>query len=324
MERLRSKAKKEKSIKHHDKAKPQPFAADVKTIKENLKIEEILKTVKINSSMRIKAPRGSKVMSNKDLSETSEPIMSETRDFVLTTSADNDTVIEMASLTDIDLDQTKDSYNENKAGCKDNNINYTKEIEESIQSIDDVINSLNDDLNGLVAEKFKSEKQEKPIVKDEKEHCKELMKDDVDNKARYKSYEAIPRIQVQVDTLSCLPMINSLEKRSRKLSLDQTMLSRSPSLSQSEINLHLVGKSPLERKSSFFKKKMDSFLRNTSDIFKRQSLSKASEMPGLPRRVPLSYSLQSLHDASHLDCSYHYLTPSSSQVSSLIILQSSP
>lgn len=312
MDHFRQKVKKEKSIKHHDKAKPQSFMADVRTLKETLKIKEILKTVKINSSMRIKAPRGSKVMSNKDLSENNEQDSND--DFGFTTSGVPTVQSDKTNFAELSTTQASNfSDSENDSGVRidavnnSNEFDFTKDIEESIRSIDDVISNLADELNGL-------ESIESIKVEDFGEDAKDTSHEEFDHKTKYSSHETIPRTQIQADTLSCLPTISSLDKvRTRKLSLDHTMLTRRPSLSQSEMNLNSVGKSPLERKSSFFRKKMESFLRNTSEVFKRQSLGKAGGLPGLPRRGSISCSLQSLHDTG--DCSNQYLTPSTSQVS---------
>ncbi|KAJ8737802.1 hypothetical protein PYW08_000397 [Mythimna loreyi] len=292
MDRFRQKSKKEKPIKYVDKDQSALFITDVKAMKENLKIKEILRTVKMNSSMRIKAPKGSKVMQNKDFNDnedmfgtdqngdgqnsenqSSENQNSEDQNIMEPPSATNPDVV-VSSNTSEDTSESKPEEPEDKvedsnesegelvAVCDENNSSVDAKLHESIS----VPEGLSDFV--LISEE---NKQNIPVVPDVKidfpppSHCA------------------------------------AVKARDRKLSLDHTMLSRRGGLSQSEFDLNSIGKSPLERKSSFFRKKMDSFLKNTTEIFKRQSISRSQS---IQRRGSMSVSLQSLNEGNACNGDY--------------------
>lgn len=257
MDRTKQKAKKEKPNKYVDKEKSPSFIADVKALKENLKIREILRTVKMNSSMRIKAPKGSKVMQNQDFHD-SEDI------FEGTTSKDGEDLSEPPSATNLHI--------VNNAAPSE-----TSESESANEESSQV------DLNA--SEENLEEEVEINIM-----HKSKSLSEGLDSGAERVSTPTIP------GSPAILPPLESplLRARERKLSLDQTMLSKREGLSQSEVDLHLIGKSPLERKSSFFRKKMDSFLKNTTEIFKRQTSKSLQRRGSTCSRM--SVSMQSLNE----------------------------
>lgn len=280
MDRFRQKSKKEKPMKYVDKEQSPLFISDVKAIKENLKIKEILRTVKMNSSLQIKAPKGSKVMQNKEFNDNddifgvdlnsedqksenqnseeqnkSEPPSATNLDVVVIDNSNEDNNESKPEEVVDKSDESNESEGEVIAACDENNISVDATTHESI-SVPEVLSDF-----VVITEESK---QNTPVVPD-----------------------------VKIDFL--LPNDSSAVKaRDRKLSLDQTMLSRRGGLSQSELDLNLIGKSPLERKSSFFRKKMDSFLKNTTEIFKRQSISRSQS---IQRRGSMSVSLQSLNES---------------------------
>ncbi|XP_049692920.2 uncharacterized protein LOC110378206 isoform X8 [Helicoverpa armigera] len=275
MDRFRQKSKKEKPLKYVEKDQSPLFITDVKAIKENLKIKEILRTVKMNSSMRIKAPKGSKVMQNKDFNDnedifggeqsTEVPINTEppsaTNPDVIVTNTNGEEINEETSEEaseakpeeEVPSDKTDESDGESTVDVNENNGSINTQIHESV--------SVPEALSDFV-----------------------LINDD-ENKQNIQDISDVKKM------LPPLGESSHVKARDRKLSLDQTMLSRRGGLSQSELDLNSIGKSPLERKSSFFRKKMDSFLRNTTEIFKRQSISRSQS---IQRRGSMSVSLQSL------------------------------
>ncbi|CAH0716540.1 unnamed protein product, partial [Brenthis ino] len=241
MDKLKQKLRKEKQTKECSKDKYPQFITDVNSIKENLKIKEILRTVKMSNSMRLETPCGNNVVSNEDFNKdeclemsadqnSSEPLSATNPDVLITKSISTDSV---ESIIDICENESTEEF-ENSSKC---NI-ILDEAKQSINNIEnnEKNNSNHNELNLLVPNGKSSE-----------------------------------------------------NSRERKLSLDHTILSRQDGFSQSELDLHSIGKSPLERKSSFFRKKMDSFVRNTTEMFRRQNRS-------LQRRVSMSVSLQSLNE----------------------------
>lgn len=241
MDKLKQKLRKEKPTKECTKDKYPQFITDVNSIKENLKIKEILRTVKMSNSVRLKAPHGNNVMSNKDFNKddclemsadqnSSEPLSATNPDVLITKTISTDSV---ESIRDICENESAEEF-ENRSEC---NI-ILDEVKKPINNIEnnEKNNSNHNELNLVVPNGKSSE-----------------------------------------------------NSRERKLSLDHTILSRQDGFSQSELDLHSIGKSPLERKSSFFRKKMDSFVRNTTEMFRRQNRS-------LQRRVSMSVSLQSLNE----------------------------
>lgn len=264
MDRTKQKAKKEKPNKYVDKDNSHSFIADVKTMKENLKIREILRTVKMNSSMRIKAPRGSKVMQNNDFYEGEEffddNINTEGHDLSRTPSATNLYIVNNNSAA---LSDDSGPSDQTKLDSDESQIEKINKIEEKHE------------INILHKSKSISEGLE-------------------DTEGR----EAIKKTSDPVSP-NIFPTLQSplMRVRERKFSLDHTMLSKSK-LSQSEMDLHSIGKLPLERKSSFFRKKMDSFLKNTTEIFKRQT-SKSSVQRRGSTCSGMSVSMQSLKEDSN-------------------------
>lgn len=265
MERTKQKSKKDKPNKYVDKEKSSSFIADVKTLKENLKIREILRTVKMNSSMRIKAPRGSKVMQNKDFNDNEDI-------FEDTISVEGQDGIEPPSATNTVLNTEVDGNVVPIKNCVNNKINSNTDVVETEFSENDKVY-----VETSVIHKSKSLEGLETCAEDDS-------------------------VTPSIPAVLASPTENAgVRSRDRKLSLDHTMLSRREGLSQSEVDLHSIGKSPLERKSSFFRKKMDSFLKNTTEIFKRQSLSsKTTTSPLTQRRGSthsrMSVSLQSLNE----------------------------
>uniref|UniRef100_A0A2A4JI61 Uncharacterized protein n=1 Tax=Heliothis virescens TaxID=7102 RepID=A0A2A4JI61_HELVI len=281
MDRFRQKSKKEKPLKYVEKDQSSLFITDVKAIKENLKIKEILRTVKMNSSMRIKAPKGSKVMQNKDFNDNedmfggeqnsedptnTEPPSATNPDVIVTNNNDEETsedAGEDKSEQEVLAETTDESDGGSTVDVNENNVSINTQLHESVsvpEALSDFV-LINDDEN----------KQNIPDISDVK------------------------------IVLPPLGDSSHVKARDRKLSLDQTMLSRRGGLSQSELDLNSIGKSPLERKSSFFRKKMDSFLKNTTEIFKRQSISRSQS---IQRRGSMSVSLQSLTENATFNGDY--------------------
>ncbi|CAG9558141.1 unnamed protein product [Danaus chrysippus] len=258
MDRLKQRIKKDKQVKSTPKEK-YVFITDVKSIKENLKIKEILRTVKMNSSMRLKGPPGSKIMSNKDFNDDDCPEEFQTNHSNEPLSACNPDVVVS------ELEKNKEY--EDSEDCLIKNSEPDTEVVDLEKENEEV--TLVQDSNG--------DKQDL-ISKEDKQ-------DDVDVNNENSN--------IVVNDVYTKPKIRPEKLLDRKLSLDQSILSRRQGFSQSELDLHSLGKSPLERKVSFFRKKMDSFVRNTTEMFKRQNDS-------LQRRGSMSMSLQSLNEKSHV------------------------
>ncbi|XP_045542074.1 uncharacterized protein LOC106716982 [Papilio machaon] len=264
-----------KMDKNNCKEKSPLFVSDVKNLKENLKIKEILRTVKMNSSMRLKSPQNNKAMNNKDLNDNHdcfERCSQEQQDHMvdeLNPSATNHNVI--TSTLNVDTETS------------DNDLQNNEGIKVTIYDVSDTCTESNDSSVSYVLSENCSESKESKI-NDEKT--------ETNNNANEVTSSRKP-----------INNIAALKPRDRKLSLDQTILSRRSGLSQSELDLNLIGKSPLERKSSFFRKKMDNFLKNTTEIFKRQSQCGKSQPT--ERRGSKSISLQSLTDKSYPSNGYN-------------------
>lgn len=243
-------------MKYADKEKTHSFISDVKSIRENLKIKEILRTVKMNSSMRLKAPRGSKVMNSKDLMDE-DPNSTEEQLTIDLVSATNPV---MVASSDIDSNITE----------TDNIIDDNKDIDSEVKN-DDTVEHKNLDVlhesTDIIENETPNDENELLINKQEQE-IEKIAKETEDKRLQF------------------------VKGRERKLSLDHSLLTRR--VSQSELDLHTIGKLPLERKSSFFRKKMDSFLKNTTEIFKRQSLGSKAEP--VHRGESRSVSTQSLNE----------------------------
>lgn len=254
MDRLRHKQKKEKPTKYADKEKTHSFITDVKSIKENLKIKEILRTVKMNSSMRMKAPRGSKVMNSKDLMNE-DPYIAEEQQVIEPVSAINPV---MVSSSDVDFNVVQSE----SIIVDSNDVNSEMRNDGSVEENHlDIVHE-----NTNMIENQNSKDEEEPLI----------------NK------QEVERIPNETED----KRLQLLKSRERKLSLDHSLLTRR--VSQSELDLHSIGKLPLERKSSFFRKRMDSFLKNTTEIFKRQSLNHKAEP--VHRRGSMSASTPALNE----------------------------
>ncbi|CAH0577998.1 unnamed protein product [Chrysodeixis includens] len=261
MDRFRQKSKKEKPTKYVGKDQS-PMLTDVKSIQENMKIKEILRTVKMNSSMRIKAPRGSKVMQNKDFIDNEDIFEKEANSENMEhPNATNPNVVLNSNCVEI---------NENEADDKTKTSENNEEIEDIVCESNDKNSSID-----ITVDESATETEDVSNVESITEEDKQIV---------------IPDVKIDLPPPSDVAHVKT---RDRKLSLDQTMLTRREGLSQSELDLNSIGKSPLERKSSFFRKTMDSFLKNTTEYFKRQSLSRSQS---IQRRGSMSMSLQSLNE----------------------------
>lgn len=305
MDRFRQKSKKESPIKYVDKDKSNTFMADVKSMKENLKIREILRTVKMNSSMRIKAPRGSKIMQNKDFNDNDDfdEVQNGEEETPSATNQEMVRTMEVLANETLNENSTNDFETSNTESIDQpsSSTNKSDESNEIHKHSLDTGNST--DCSGKtnnVSEKTEKTSEEMERTSEKSEKSNEKTENDKSENASNPEKSVIETPSVVVDNVASdlaivagtatLPKNKPLTQiRERKLSLDQTMLNRRESLSQSELDLHLIGKSPLERKSSFFRKKMESFLKNTTEIFKRQSSQ-------LSRRGSMSVSLQSLNE----------------------------
>lgn len=262
-------------MKYVDKDQSPLFITDVKTIKENLKIKEILRTVKMNSSMRIKAPRGSKVMQNKDFNDNEDifgsDLNSEDSNNEDSNKEDHN-IIENPSATNPDVIVTNSCVETNETEGSEDTSNESNEA---------AINESNENII-LVA----------PTIHESISVPEGLSDLGLINNEDKQNNLIVPDVKIDLPAPSDCSHVKT---RDRKLSLDQTMLSRRGGLSQSELDLNSIGKFPLERKSSFFRKKMDSFLKNTTEIFKRQTSNKGQP---IQRRGSMSLSLQSLNKNS--------------------------
>ncbi|CAK1554169.1 unnamed protein product [Leptosia nina] len=215
MDKFKQKLKKDKTQQNCK----EKIVADVKCIKENIKIREILRNVKMNSSMRLKAPTGSKVMDNTDFSDYEDCF-------------ENDLV---------DEDTPRDD-----PPCAMNHDLILSHSEFSSMPCD-----LNNVKTNLKFEKCRSNSEA---------NLSTTLLDIVENRPNVNEVPTSVPEHFHTLPANC---------RNRKTSLDPTILNRK--ISQSELDLNSLGKSPLERKSTFFRKKMDSFLRNTSTFFRKQS-----------------------------------------------------
>ncbi|XP_059059824.1 uncharacterized protein LOC131853048 [Achroia grisella] len=266
MDRIRQKSKKHKPMKHMDKEEPNMYITDAKAIKENMKIKEILRTVKMNSSMRIKAPRGSKVMQNFN---------------------DNDS---FGDVTNEDNKQNQNPMSTNNSLSNDNDINIVEVTNENCLNSNQETNI---DTSGTEVDKSNTVDDDNTIETETDTKVESSPNTLVNGDVHNTSSPQISQITSVINEYS------NLKSRERKLSLDHTILMKRNSLSQSEMDLHSIGKSPLERKSSFFRKKWESFKKNASESFKKQSLAKSQSQ--LDRTGSVSVSLQSLNEKSERD-----------------------
>ncbi|XP_013147497.1 PREDICTED: uncharacterized protein LOC106110278 isoform X2 [Papilio polytes] len=264
-----------KMDKNNGKEKSPLFVSDVKNLKENLKIKEILRTVKMNSSMRLKSPQCNKTINNKDVNDNQDCFESASQEL-----QDHTTVESNPSATNHNVITSTLNVD---TGTSDNDLQKNEGIKVTIYEVPNTCTESNDSLSSNTLS----------------ENCNDLKES--------KNNEEITGTDNNANevTSSSKPAnhMTNLKPRDRKLSLDQTILSRRAGLSQSELDLNLIGKSPLERKSSFFRKKMDNFLKNTTEIFKRQSQSFKSQPT--QRRGSKSISLQSLTDKNYPSNGYN-------------------
>ncbi|XP_048004318.1 uncharacterized protein LOC125240468 [Leguminivora glycinivorella] len=275
MDRFRQKTKKDKPMKHVEKEKS-PLFTDVKSMKENLKIKEILRSVKMNSSMRLKAPRGSVVMDKNEFTDVSEDVSDDHSN--LQDKPDQD----FQEAKNVDLVNNLNHDSEDPTPHLRDEVEMNTGQQPGLQQDNCQPALSTDNSNPLTQEIDTSPSQADGALK-ESEANQDILN-------REESFSKVDSLQSKT---------NAVKNRERKLSLDNTMLSRRESLSQSEMDLHYIGKSPLERKSSFFRKKMDSFIKNTTEIFKRQSLGSKSQT--MSRRGSMSVSLQSLNEKVDMD-----------------------
>ncbi|KOB79155.1 Uncharacterized protein OBRU01_00911 [Operophtera brumata] len=228
----------------------------------------------MNSSTRIKAPRGSKVMDQKDFNENEDIF----EDSISVEGQDEE---EPPSATNTVLNIENDGNVVPKHDCVNNegNISNTDVFETEFSEIDNIY------FETSVIHKSKS-----------LEGLEDCAEDD----------GSVPSSPAALTS----PTENAgVRSRDRKLSFDHTMLLRREGLSQSEVDLHFMGKSPLVRKSSFFRRKMESFLKNTTEIFKRQSQTSKTTTSSLKQRKGsncsrMSVSLQSLNENSAYGVDY--------------------
>ncbi|KAJ0183729.1 hypothetical protein K1T71_000152 [Dendrolimus kikuchii] len=289
MDKIKQKPRKEKPMKHVEKGKSQSFITDVKTLKENLKIREILRTVKMNSSMRIKAPRGSKVMTNKDFNDNENDGL-----FADCSHSDNHDISDLPSAINPNVVFNNVVIDKEETIAE---VTDSRDINESIDSpaediSRDIVNDEYQNIDENENENGLGDTNAINIKIHRSNSVSEGLVDFVVISDTMKSVETTPELRMPPSPNDDLPV----KTRDRKMSLDHTILTRREGLSQSELDLHSIGKSPLERKSSFFRKKMDSFLKNTTEIFKRQSLGSKSQT--ISRRGSMSVSLQSLNENS--------------------------
>ncbi|XP_041986923.1 uncharacterized protein LOC121738754 [Aricia agestis] len=171
-----------------------------------------------------------------------------TSDFEQGSSKETDSKIE-------DSYELASATNPNVVTCNTNmEINSEEERRESEKPVEAEV--LNRDNNSIEI-----------LVENETLHKQDNVSDSV-----VKSEESIEKESVNENIgLKSTNFVRPDLGRMRKLSLDQSILSRSEGLSQSELNLSYIGKKPLERKPSFFRKKMDTFLRNTTEMFKKRT-----------------------------------------------------
>ncbi|CAG4961973.1 unnamed protein product [Parnassius apollo] len=127
----KSKPKSTKKLeKNANKKRNSMLISDVKNIKENLKIKEILRNVKMNSSMRIKAPPGSKVMNNKDFIDNCDDFEESTIDEYQDQIQTN----ESPSATNLDVVTSSKNF-ENETGQSKISLNGDDEV----QNTDDIL-----------------------------------------------------------------------------------------------------------------------------------------------------------------------------------------
>lgn len=264
-----------KMDKNNGKEKSPLFVSDVKNLKENLKIKEILRTVKMNSSMRLKSPQCSKTINNKDVNDNQDCFESASQEL-----QDHTTVESNPSATNHNVITSTLNVD---TGTSDNDLQKNEGIKVTIYEVPNTCTESNDSLSSNTLS----------------ENCNDLK----ESKINEEITETDTNANEVTSSSKSANNISNLKPRDRKLSLDQTILSRRAGLSQSELDLNLIGKSPLERKSSFFRKKMDNFLKNTTEIFKRQSQSFKSQPT--QRRGSKSISLQSLTDKNYPSNGYN-------------------
>ncbi|XP_022123977.2 uncharacterized protein LOC110999289 isoform X2 [Pieris rapae] len=224
MDRLKQKLRKSSNAK-------EKYVADVMCIKENIKIREILRNVKMNSSMRLKAPTGSKVMNNTDYSDSEDfdgRLKNENEIFQPPYAMNHDVILLYPEYASAPSNLNEPTNHESHRTLERLRSNSEANLSNSLKNVCHFEN------NKLV------------------------------------KLEPVKRSESMIPDTRCISEILHTSLRTRKMSLDQSVLDRR--FTQSELDLHSVGKLPLERKSSFFRKKMGSFFRNTAHLFKKKSL----------------------------------------------------
>ncbi|KAH9637246.1 hypothetical protein HF086_006890 [Spodoptera exigua] len=210
MDRFRQKSKKEKPMKYVDKDQAPLFITDVKAIKENLKIKEILRTVKMNSSMRIKAPKGSKVMQNKDFNDNEDIFgVDQTSD---DQTNENQNTLDPPSATNPDVVVVSNSNEERDEAKSEEPNDKPSESEEEILE-DCIENESSSDTKMHESVSVPEGLQDFVLISEEN-------KQDV---------EVTPDVKIESPSPS---EILHVKARDRKLSLDQTMLSRRGGLNE--------------------------------------------------------------------------------------------
>lgn len=227
------------------------------------KMKQFLRTVKANNSFNLKGPRSSKGMkmseADKDLVEA---VNSEVKDLNIESKPSTTS--------------TSESYNINSASSSNfNTRTYT------------VCDNIFDTDSHAAPPNTQIERDNSVLeFKEENLNTSSQTKngeEDVLQLEKGLTFLQLSQEQTENDDATALPSIHSSltycnRIKSRTYSLDQNLLYRRQSWSQSEEQLHVVGKLPLERKRSFFRKRLDKFLKNTSDVFKKKSYT--SEFTG--------------------------------------------
>lgn len=289
-----SKKSKKRRPKIDEKDKLQLFPHDFKSIKENIK-KEFLRTVKINNSFRLKGSRDTG-MENEVVSDTENLKNNRVQENGIHSEQNSSVLVESLTADNNVTCEQKLENNDNNKNCND--------VEICSATNDNVIGLLINETENmqLCESRVKEENSREQIDINTYEMCKndsnvpqEVINEEVIETRQDNKDDSLNNVQ-GIDPSTTLPVITttSQDSRNRKLSLDNSMLSRKGSWSQSEINLQSVGKSPLERKSSFFRKKFDKFFKNTSELFKNQSASLKNDK--IQRRGSMSFSLQSLNN----------------------------
>lgn len=282
MEKKEKKTKQQKSSKSGEKEKLPLFPHDLKSIKENFK-KEFLRTVKINNSFRVKGPRATKVVMKSMDSEV---------------EVDNNHIGIDNEINGNHSESivTTSSVDKNCCNCKCNEeYKYNENIKNSLQQPLEALSFGDNEIEDVNKGEYSEFRPDISILDIEKGVRNTVITSDFNETEDIENSCAKSKCSDK-DHATALPNIGPsfFPERNRKYSLDNNVLTRRQTWSQSEIDLHSVGKSPLERKSSFFRKKLDRFFKNTSEIFKKQSAN--AKVENVKRRGSISFSMQSLNN----------------------------